>query len=304
MKYWWLEKYNNFKIIQIKELQDDVNYFLTMPKNCEKKYELLKNKDINTLEEEELLIILNIIVNTKNIKDSSLSIIINKLLEIPDNSFPASDYTFKEMLEEIKNLKTNLPLKNKIDNNNLAICYNCLNIFYVDKIKSVNKKDLCLCPFCLKSRIYFDNDYIPMNYTFIKLANMYYGISSLGCTFKEIRKITQKGISTTTGNKEKNNLDFNEIFSQSKIKPIDEKIISRNLYKKLMIEESNLINNKNIYISKLEKQISNTILEIILVTLIELLSNTIYLKEVKLVFEKEEDEKLFINLLKTLKSFR
>ena len=80
MKYWWLEKYHDFKIIQVKELQEDINYFLTMPKNYEKQYQLLKEKDIDTLEEEELLILLKRTVNTKKIKDNSLSYIIEKLL--------------------------------------------------------------------------------------------------------------------------------------------------------------------------------------------------------------------------------
>lgn len=304
MKYWWLENYKNFKIIQIKELQDDVNYFLTMPKNYEKQYELLKDKNINDLEEEELLIVLKKIVNTKNIKDNSLSIIIKKLLEIPDNSFPASDYTFKEMLTEIKNLKTNPPVQSKLQNNNLAICYNCLNIFYVDKIKSVNKKDLCLCPFCLKSKLYFDNDYIPMNYNFIKLANIYYGISNLGCTFKEIRKIATKSITTTTNNKEENSINFSQIFSNNKVSPADEKIINRKLYQELMIKESNLIDKTNIYISKLNQKNRTAILEIILVTVLEILSNAVYIKEIKFIFETEEDEKYFISLLKVIKTFR
>ena len=49
-----------------------------------------------------------------------------------------------------------------------------------------------MCPYCLKQTLYFDNDYIPMNYTFIKLASIYYGISSLGCSFREIKKILKK----------------------------------------------------------------------------------------------------------------
>ena len=28
MKYWWLEKYKNFKIVEINDLIKDVNYFL------------------------------------------------------------------------------------------------------------------------------------------------------------------------------------------------------------------------------------------------------------------------------------
>ena len=92
MKYWWLEKYKNFKIVEITELIKDVNYFLTMPKNYEKLYENLKTKPIDELEEEELIIVLKRIVTTKNVKDNTLSLIIKKLLTIPDNSFPKSDF--------------------------------------------------------------------------------------------------------------------------------------------------------------------------------------------------------------------
>lgn len=303
MKYWWLEKYQNFKIIQMKELLEDVNYFLTMPKNYEKKYQQLKDKDINTLEEEELLIILKKIVNTKNIKDGSLIIIINKLLKIPDNSFPSSDYTFGEMLEEIKNLKTNPPVQNKIENNNIGICYHCLNIFYVDKIKKVNKNNLCLCPYCLKPKLYFDNDYIPMNYSFIKLASIYYGISNLGCTFKEIKKIVKKGITTSISKQEEIDIDLSNIFCNKKIKPIDEKIISRKLYQEIMIKENMLMNKVTIFIPTLTLKTGNYILEIILITLLEVLSNTVYLKEIEVVFEKEKDEKIFSSLLKIIKTF-
>lgn len=303
MKYWWLEKYRNFKIIQINELQDDVNYFLTMPKNYEKQYQQLKGKDINTLEEEELLILLKKIVNTKNIKDNSLGIIIEKLLQIPDNSFPPSDYTLEEMLREIKNLKNNPPLKDKLETNNIAICYHCLNIFYVDKIKNVNKNNLCLCPYCLKTKLYFDNDYIPMNYTFIKLANIYYGISNLGCTFKEIQKIVKKSVTTTVGKKESDSIEFSKIFSNKKVNLIDEKVIHRKLYLELTMKEQVIIDKATIYISHLTSKVTTSILEIILVTILEVLSNNMYLKEIKIIFENEIEEKTFLSLLKVIKNF-
>lgn len=303
MKYWWLEKYKNFKIIQIKELQDDINYFLTMPKNYKKQYEVLKDKDIDTLEEEELLIVLKKIVDTKNIKDNSLNIIIEKLLELPDNSFPASDYTFQEMLMEIKELKNNLPFQNKIENNNLAICYQCLNVFYVDKIKNVNKNGLCLCPYCFSTKLYFDNDYIPMNYIFIKLANIYYGISSLGCTFKEIQKIIKNGVKITVGKKEKNSIEWNPIFGNKKIEPLDEKKVYRKLYQELMKKERAINYQATIYLSSLSKDSSLFILEILLIVMLEVLSNTIYLKEIQIIFEKEEDKNTFHFLLKNVKNF-
>ncbi len=38
----------------------------------------------------------------------------------------------------------------------------------------MSKDHLCLCPYCLSATIYFDNDYIPMNSSFIRLAMLYY----------------------------------------------------------------------------------------------------------------------------------
>ena len=298
MKYWWLEKYRDFKIIQIKELQDDINYFLTVPKSYKKQYEVLKDKDVNLLEEEDLLIILKKIVDTKNIKDNSLNIIIEKLLQLPDNSFPTSDYTLQEMLMEIKGLKSNLPFQSKIENNNLAICYHCLNIFYVDKIKNVNKKNLCLCPYCLRTTLYFDNDYIPMNYTFIKLASLYYGISSLGCSFKEMQKIIKKSVTVITSKEKKDSIEFNKIFDGRKISPLDEKKIYRKLYQEFMKKEKEVAYFARIYISSLFKNNSTLLLEILLVGMLEVLSNAIYLKEIQVVFEKEEDKRIFASLLK------
>ena len=53
MKYWWLEKYKNFKIVEINDLIKDVNYFLIMPKNYEKIYQEIKNEDNKKLEKVE-----------------------------------------------------------------------------------------------------------------------------------------------------------------------------------------------------------------------------------------------------------
>lgn len=297
MKYWWLKNYKNYKIIQIKQLQNDINYFLTMPKNYNKQYEILKEKDINDLKEEELLIVLKKIINSKNIEDNSLNLIINKLLEIPDNSFPTSDYTIDEIITEIKNLKTNLPTEDKLENNNLAICYNCLNIFYVDKINSVNKKNLCLCPFCLKSKLYFDNDYIPMNYTFIKLASIYYGTSSLGCTFKEIKKIIKKSIKVENSIKTEKSIDLTEFLS-NKIKPVDEKIISKQIYDLLIKKEENFDYKVTLSIKEINKDVEHKLL-ILLVSIIEVLSNSIYIKEI-MINTNEEISKEIIRILKII----
>lgn len=297
MKYWWLEKYRNFKIIQMKELTEDVNYFLTMPKNYQKLYQQLKEKTVNTLEEEELLIVLYVLVNTKKIKDTKLIDIITKLLTYQDNSFPQSDYTLSEMLDEIKKLKENYPYQEKLERNNIAICYNCLNVFYVDKIKNVNSHNLCLCPFCLKSSLYFDNDYIPMNYTFIKLANIYYKTSTLGCRFKEIKKILKKNIKVKIGDKNQESIDITKIFSNP-LKPIEEKIMSKKIYDLLMEKESNLEYETNIYIDNTEKGMIAKLL-ILLVSIMDVLSNSIYLKQINIITNREVSIKIK-ELLKVL----
>ena len=293
MKYWWLEKYKNFKIIQIKDLIKDINYFLTMPKNYEKTYDILKNENTENLNEEELLVLLKVIVTTKNVKDNKLSLIIKRLLTIPDNSFPKSDYSLEETLEEISKLKTNLPYQEKLETNNISVCYNCLNVYYVDKIKSVNKKNLCLCPFCLKSKLYFDNDYIPMNYTFIKLASLYYKTSSLGCTFSEIKKLLKKNIKLGTDIKNYD-IDLTEIFPD-KLKPIDEKIISKKIYDLLMEKEENLDHEVTIYI----KELNDFKILILLVSIMEVLSNSIYLKDIRIVSTNKE---LITKLKQTIKT--
>ena len=301
MKYWWLEKYKNFKIVEINDLIKDVNYFLIMPKNYEKIYQEIRNEDISNLEEEELLILLKKITTTKNLKNNQLRLIIEKLLLIPDNSFPNSDYTLLEELTEIKNLKQNPPLKEKINSNNLAICYHCLNIFFVDKIKNVNKKNNCLCPYCLKQTLYFDNDYIPMNYTFIKLASFYYGVSSLGCSFKEIQKILKKHI-VVVKKLENNFLDLENIIEDPKIKPIDEKIIARKLYLFLENQELNLEHSITLMIPDIIDY-ENLFLEIILVTIIEILTNTIYLSQINLFFKNKNLENMWKKKVKEVLSF-
>lgn len=304
MKYWWLEKYKNFKIVQISELYYDVHYFITMPKNYEKQYQSLKDKNIDDLLEEELLILLYNIVTTKNIKNNHLNVIIEKLLETPDNSFPSSDYSLKEMLDEIKNLKANLPYREKLDTNNIAICYHCLNIFYVDKIKKINKNNLCLCPYCLSHGLYFDNDYIPMNYIFIKLAQMYHYTSLLGCSFKNIQKIIKKNVSTKTVEKPDNSIVISYFVFNNKILPIDEKIISRNLMLNLYKYENNLDEVATIYISDLDYRIIDELMMIILVTIMETLSNTIYLKKIILIFNNDDLKKKFDCLLRVINTFK
>ncbi len=303
MKYWWLEKYSNFKFIQITDLIDDVNYFLIMPKDYEKRYFLLEKVPIDDLPEEDLLILLKGIIEKKKIKDNKLNLIINRLLTIPDNSFPESDYSLKEMLEEIKQLKYNLPNQEKIETNNIAVCYHCLNVFYVDQIKSVNQKGICLCPFCHSHKLYFDNDYIPMNTIFIKLAHLYYHTSNLGCTFRDIQKIIKKSIITECGKKEKNSIDFSSLFSIQKINPIDEKIIIRKIYQELMNKNKDLIDEVSIYLMDLNEKIENQTLLLLFIAIIEVLSTGIYLKKITVRFKKENQQQHFLELLKTVQKF-
>jgi len=290
MKYWWLEKYKNFRIVQINELVNDINFFLTMPKDYDKKYEFIKNMDISILDEEDLLILLNKIVITKNIRDSSLSKIINKLLLIPDNSFPVSDYSIEEILEEIKNLKYNYPYKEKLESNNIAICYNFFNVFYVDKIKNINKKEFCLCPFCLKSKLYFDNDYIPMNYTFIKLANIYYRTSTLGCKFKEVKHILKKNVKVVEDKKKETSIDLTDIFNK-KIELIDEKIVNKKIYDLLIKQENNFNYSVDIYIREINEDVEFKLL-ILLIVIIDILSSCIYLKNITVNTNKDVSKQL------------
>ncbi len=304
MKYWWLEKYKNFKIVQIVELCNDVNYFLVMPKNYKKKYLSIKDKTIDSLEEEELLILLKVIVTTKNIKDNTLILIIDKLLLIPDNSFPPSDYSILEELNEIKKLKDNYPYEEKISVNNIAVCYNCLNVFYVDKIKNVNKNKLCLCPFCLKDSLYFDNDYIPMNYTFIKLANLYYGISKLGCNFKNIQKIIRKNLESVIGTNKTDFINISDIYSINKFNPLDEKIFSRKLLLNLYSFDEQFVEMKTIFVPTLNCKNKILLLTNIIITIMETLSTTVYLKKIRIVFECSNDLANFSNLIATIIKYK
>ena len=292
MKYWWLEKYKNFKIIQVNELMQDVNYFLTMPKNYEQQYEKIKNTNIENLEEENLLILLYKIINTKNIKNNSLSKIISKLSSIPDNSLPSSDYSINEMIDEIKNLKITKPSKEKIVGSNICACYNCLNVFYVDMIKAVNKNNNCLCPFCMKPYLYFDSDYIPMNYNFVKLAHFYYYSSSLGCTFKEIKKILRKNIKVINDTYNEKDIKLNNYLIDKRLKALDEKIMSKNIYDILIKKENNMEYEISIYIDEIQEDISLKLF-IFLITLIEVLINSIYLKNIII---KTENKNIAKNL--------
>ncbi len=55
--------------------------------------------------------------------------VLEAMLKVPDTSLPVSDYTFSEVLEEIANLHTVLPTKDKVSHNNVGACYSCHNVF-------------------------------------------------------------------------------------------------------------------------------------------------------------------------------
>lgn len=294
MKYWWLEKYKNIKVVDIDNLKKDVNYFIIIPKNYQKQLEIINAKKIEELEEEELLILLKNLVNTKKIKDNTLIKIIEKLLLIPDNSFPKSDYNLIEMLEEIKNLKQNKPYQEKINNNNIAICYHCLNIFYVDKIKKVNKNNYCLCPYCNSTKLYFDNDYIPMNYLFLKLAYMYHNVSKLGCSFAEIKQLLKKSIIIKKESiiEDVINLDFLE----NKLSLIEEK----KAYKKIIDSIQNEENKQKYEIKINVKKIQKDNILLLFISLIEVLINDFYIKKIIINFVENSAEKKFKKYLKNI----
>lgn len=302
MKYWWLEKYKNLQIVQIKELMDDVNYFLVMPNDYEKQYLEIKNKRIEDLKEEELLILLKKTVGSRQIHNH-LSKLIQELLKVPDNSFPSSDYTLLEMLEEIKKLKTNYPFQEKLENNNLAICYHCLNIFYIDKINKINKNNLCLCPYCHSNKLYFDNDYVPMNYTFIKLAKLYYHTSNLGCTFKEIQKIISKNVKTEIKSHLESDIPFIETIPLKSISPVDEKKIYRDLLLKFIDKDKKMLDQVNIMVSNKNDFIAFQFYYLLLTVIMEVLSSTIHLKNIVVIFDNEKDKRVFNLLIKDIKTF-
>lgn len=311
MKYWWLEKYLNLEVKLIPQLFDDIRYFLVMPKNYLKVYEDIKDKDIDSLLENELLINLYVLVSTKKIKNNRILLIIEKLLTYPDTNLPISDYSLKEVLVEIKNLKDNHPYAEKLDNNNIGACYNCREIFYVDLIRAVNRKNYCLCPFCGKSMLYFDNDYIPMNTSFIRLAFLYYGISKLGCRFKEIIKLLKKNVTFTMSNIINNELvittdsndkkaiyvDLVSVFDK-KIGSFEESIILKKYYYAFLTADNNMIREVSIIAPRVKKSSNYNVALLLIISLMDGLANMTYLKKIKIV---DCDVEMYNNLKKIYK---
>lgn len=195
MKYEWLVPYVSvFKTVTRetyseelfqKHLQSfflDCEYFLSYLAYAKERFEMLRNRDLSSLNDAELEVYLySVLTDCKindtledRILDGTILAILETMLKVPDTSLPVSDYSFSEILEEISGLHDVLPTKDKVSHNNVGACYTCHNVFYVDLIHHLSKNHLCLCPYCLSTTIYFDNDYIPMNSSFIRLAMLYY----------------------------------------------------------------------------------------------------------------------------------
>ncbi len=301
-KYWWLEKYQKLEIKRLPQLYEDVCYFLRVPKNYPQLYMQFSDRPISKMSEEEMLIALYRIANTKNVKNNQLRLLIQRLLEYADTYLPISDYTLKEILVEIRNLQKNKSDVSKLDYNNVAACYHCLQVFYVDKINMVNKKGLCLCPYCRSSHLYFDNDYIPMNYSFLKLAQLFYDVSTLGCCFLDIQKILRRNLSIRLGNAPSGVVIGSEISRKkfpnhhfysllpdysmlSKITLTDESRIIKEFYDCMMSLEKQMEYSGTIYIEKVSPSILAEFSLLVLLAVMEALSRTVYLKEIVILSE-------------------
>lgn len=315
MKYWWLKKYENLQIKMIPELLHDIEYFLVMPKNYLIIYERIKDLNVDELREEELLVNLYMLVSSKKIKDNSLLLIIKKLLSIPDNSLPISDYSLKDILNEIVNLKKNVPIQEKLNFNNIAACYNCRQVFYVDNIRAVSKKGFCLCPYCGKNYIYFDNDYIPMNTSFLRLASLYYGISSLGCSYADIKKILKRNITISLGNVVTTSTVIQNSKSKRKqitfladcscldkkhIGSLEEGIILKNYYDALIKVDKMMEYDTTIALESIESDRIYHLSFLVILSIMEVLSKTFYLKNVKILCSNKEIYDALVYTLKVI----
>lgn len=308
MKYWYLEKYRELKITELELLKEDLRFFKCYIKYTKKEAEELLSNNILNLNEEELLILLHYILYQKKSALNKIVPIIEKLLLIPDNSMPITDYSLKEILNEIKNLRNNKPTKDKLAINNISACFNCLNVFYIDKIKYINKKNICLCPFCQSTNMYFDNDYIPMDFFFLKLSRLYYKQTSLGCNFKNIQKLLKKSLNY--GKNKESIILKSSILTKSKILNKCKKITSKEEAKLLFLyyqhlKKSDLTYNFNLTIEvpALSEEKRFVYALFLLVFTSSLLGENPYLKQIFLTFKNQTDESYYKKLFKILITF-
>lgn len=320
MKYWWLKKYKGLKIKSIPELQKDVNNYFVMPKNYKDRYLAIKLSDIEFLEEEDLKIYLYTLLNHEKIKNNRIIRIIDRLLSIPDNFLPATNYTLEEMLDEVKQLKANPPLEEKLSTNNIAACPNCLEVFYVDKIKYVNKKGHCLCPYCKGSHLFFDNDLYPMDDNFLRLARLVLGTTLLGCKFKHIQKLLKKSIKLVKTEElpivdsalfvkgDKNDINLHkthvefimeEISYKKGLTTKEEQVVNYKFQELFQLVEKNLISTVVIDTSIIHD--NSYILDLsLLLEIINQLGKNPYLKKVILYTKNDKDYKLYHQLINTI----
>lgn len=196
MKYWWFDLYLSFfqecskknllSRSEKKMLQNflmDYSYRFVVPFHYMEYYQKIRTIAPHRLSDCGLQLLLSYSIYhgiieqgylEKCIFDGTFDEILNLMKKIPDTSLPATDYTEKDMLEEIKNLNHVSKTTDKIKSNNVAACYYCRNIFYTDTIYQKNKKKECLCPYCNHSSLYFDNDFIPMDFNFLQYAYLYH----------------------------------------------------------------------------------------------------------------------------------
>ena len=309
MKYWWLLKYKNLEMKMLSSLFLDVQYFLVVPKNYMEIYQKLKNREVQLLTEPEMCILLYGISVTKTVKNNVLGKFIERLLLVPDTSLPISDYSLLEVIEEIRTLKIRRATINQIDFNNVAACDSCLNVFYVDQIQSVNQKGQCLCPFCLKNRLYFDNECIPMNYSFLFHSRLFYSISNLGCNYQKLQKLLKKSVKileqypTVNSKKFLFNLDFTkylERFQTEKITSSDEPKLIKGFYDYFLEVEEHGGYEAILVFPWKENQNSFQISYLLILSCAFVLENFFYLKKIYLIVENTQ---LRTQLKKILKCF-
>jgi len=325
LKYGWLKKYKNLKIKAIPDLTNDINTYFIMPKHYYDRYLAIKNSDIDSMSEEDLRILLYAILNHEKIKNNRIIRILDRLLEYPDNAMPSTNYNLEEMLDEIRTLKNNEPTEDKLSSNNIAACYKCLQVFYVDKIKYANKKGHCLCPYCKSSTIYFDNDFIPMDENFLRLAKLVHGITPLGCNFKNLQKLVKKSIrikeeipkdtkiqdsailkraETTDILLEDDHIEFlmEEVNLKKSITSKEEMQLHYILNECFQIIEKNIISKVLIDLSILKKDYTEYLT--LMIFLLEALGKNPYLKEITLITKDKETAKIYKSMIKDILGFQ
>ncbi len=322
MKYWWLKRYKGLKIKLIPELIRDVNTYFVLPKNYKDRYDVIKDSDISHLSEEDLRILLAGILNHEKIKNNKVILIIDALLKIPDNSMPETNYTLSEMLEEIGHLKE-YDEESKLSTNNIAACYHCLQVFYIDAIKYVNKKGQCLCPFCRRATLYFDNDFVPMDHNFLRLAKLFYENTPLGCNYGNIQKLLRKCVKLKEGNPtsfvqadaaflsvgKEQFFSLTPDYVQFSLAPLtykkaitskEEFQVEYQLNECFSMIEKNLISKVVIDMAFVSSNKSNSFNFSVLLTVLENLGRNPYLKEIVLVAANKRQYQILKNMVKDL----